>query len=38
MGRNKVFVDTETTGLRPDYHELLEIYIIKEDPSGRIPL
>ena len=36
MGRNKVFVDTETTGLRPDYHELLEIYIIKEDPSGRI--
>ena len=36
MGRNKVFVDTETTGLRPDYHELLEIYIIKEDPSGKI--
>jgi len=36
MGRNKVFVDTETTGLRSDYHELLEIYIIKEDPSGKI--
>lgn len=36
MGRNRVFVDTETTGLRPDYHELLEIYIIKEDHRGKI--
>ncbi len=34
MAKNIVFVDTETTGLRPDYHEVIEIYIIKEDAQG----
>ena len=33
--KNRVFVDTETTGLRADYHEIIEIYIIKEDARGK---
>jgi len=36
MGKCTVFVDTETTGLRPEYHEIIEIYIIKEDPKGKV--
>ena len=36
MNKCTVFVDTETTGLRPDYHEIIEIYIIKEDPAGKV--
>lgn len=36
MKKCKVFVDTETTGLRPEYHEIIEIYIIKEDATGKI--
>ena len=36
MGRCKIFIDTETTGLRPEYHEIIEIYIIKEDAQGKI--
>ncbi len=35
MNRCTVFVDTETTGLRPDYHEIIEIYIIKEE-KGKV--
>ena len=36
MNRCTVFVDTETTGLRADYHEIIEIYIIKEDHRGKV--
>lgn len=36
MKKCTVFVDTETTGLRPEYHEIIEIYIIKEDPGGNV--
>mgnify|MGYP003132613473 CR=1 FL=1 len=33
--KKRVYIDTETTGLRADYHEIIEIYIIKEDEKGK---
>lgn len=34
--RSLAFIDTETTGLDPDTHEILEIAIVTQSPRGRL--
>jgi len=34
--RPLAFIDTETTGLNPQIHEVIEVAIVKEYPDGRV--